>query len=202
MPSRRLLGPFLLGLIMLTSSPFRPGLAQEPESGGPELKFLRGLRERGYHDLANEYIDLLRKAPDTPAELKLTLDYQEGRGLLDEASHLTDLERRRELLDQARVKLDAFAKAHPAHPLAPEALVQMARLLLERGQTAALQATEEPTDDKKRARLAEARASFTEARQSYDSAIAPLKASYEKFSKFIPEGDPRSEPSATAPTSP
>jgi TolA-binding protein len=67
----------------------------------------------------------------------------------------------------------------------------MARLLLERGGVASLQAAEETAEAKKGARLAEARAAFTEARTAFDKAIEPLKATYEKFGKFIPEGDPR-----------
>src|SRR5262249_32689207 len=123
--------------------------AQDAAQAQPrEMKFLQGLRERGYHDLATEYVDRLRKAPDTPADLKAVLDYEEGHGLLEEAASLTDLDRRREVLEQARTKLDAFAKAHPDHALASEALVQMARLLLERGVTASLQATEETANDK------------------------------------------------------
>ena len=166
--------------------------AQEAVEAQPrELRFLHGLRERGYYDLASEYIDRLKADPATPAELKVTLDYEEGRGLLEQASRLTDLERRHEVLEQARIKLEAFAREHPDSPLAPEALVQMARLLLERGRTAALQATEQAAEDKKRARLAEARASFEAARGAYDRAIEPLRTKYESYPKFIPENDPR-----------
>src|SRR5947207_1190198 len=63
------------------------------------LKFLQGLRERAYYDLALDYIGQLRKATDTPADLRAVLDYEEGRGLLDEASRMADLERRAEQLD-------------------------------------------------------------------------------------------------------
>lgn len=178
----------LASSLALLPTPARTQEAPEPASA--DMKFVQGLRERGYHDLAREYIDRLREAPDTPADLKITLEYEAGRGLLDEAANLNDLERRRDLLEQARARLDAFARAHPDHPLASEATVQMARLLRERGETSALLSTEEADEAEKRRRLAEARASFAEARSSYDRAIPPLKAAYEKFGKFIPAGDP------------
>jgi tetratricopeptide (TPR) repeat protein len=171
------------------------GAAATPAPAEParprELRFLDGLRSRGYFDLAAEYLAALRADPKTPPERKVVLDFEEGRGLLDEATSLADLDRRRTMLEQARAKLAAFAQANPDHPLAPEALVQLARLLLERGQTAALQAEEAPAGAGKAARLAEARATFAEARAAFDKAIAPLKKAYAEFPKFLEGNDPR-----------
>ncbi len=183
--------------------------AQAPsKTGSPEtdleLRFLRGLRDRGYYDLALDYIDQMLQAKDTPAALKPVLNYEIGRGKLDEATQLGDLERRTALLEQARVKLDEFAKSYPNHALAPEALVQLARLNVERGHTAMLQANEVKTvteDGKPSAqgqaeretKLVAARAAFDEARKAYAKAEVRLKANFDAFPKFIPEGDPRKE---------
>lgn len=170
-----------------------PTLGQEGSASTEKdqaLRFLQGLRDRGYYDLSLEYLETLRKAADTPADLKEVLDYEEGRSLLDESSRMADLERRATQLDKARVKLDAFAKGHPKHELAPQALVQMARLLFERGQTAALQANEAETPAEKQTELAKSRAAFDQARKAYDAAHIPILANYNKFPKFIPEDDP------------
>lgn len=156
-----------------------------------EMRFLQGLRERGYYDLALEYLNALRRDPKAPRELKVLLDYDEGLGLLEEAAALNDLERRRQLLEKARTKLDAFVKANPNHVKTPEAFVAMARLQLERGQTAALQGEEAGTDAEKRARVAEARAAYDEARKAYDKALQPLRDAYAAYPSFLPEGDPR-----------
>ncbi|MBX6313680.1 MAG: hypothetical protein IRY99_12290 [Isosphaeraceae bacterium] len=156
-----------------------------------ELRFLQGLRERGYFDLALEYIDQLRSAPGTPAPLKAVLDYEEGRSLLEEASHMADLDRRADQLDKARAKIDAFTRANPRHPLVPEALVQIARLLYERGQTNALLAHETKTPAEQGQKLAAARAAFDQARSAYGQALKPLKAAYDAFPKFLPDDDPR-----------
>ena len=168
--------------------------ADDPKAAPIELKFLRGLRERGYHDLALEYIDKLRKSADTPADLKERLDFEEGRGLLDEASPMTDLERKLVILDKARGKLAAFAEAHPNHPLAPEALTSMARILVERGHTAVLQAAELKAAEAQ-AKLGEARSAFVSARKAYDQATAQLKAKVDALPKFIPEDSPKREES-------
>jgi cellulose synthase operon protein C len=164
--------------------------ADDPKSASLEARFLRGLRDRGYHDLALEYIDQLRKSADTPADLKETLDYEEGRGMLEEASTMTDLERKLVVLDKARGKLGSFADAHPTHPLTPEALAAMARILVERGHTTVSQASEFKGAEAQ-AKLNEARAAFTSARQAYDRASAQLKTQVDALPKFIPEDSPK-----------
>lgn len=150
-----------------------------------ETRFLQGLRERGYNDLALEYLERLRAAPDTPPAMKIVLEFEQGRSLLEEAAQLEDLDRRNELLEQARASLDAFTQANPNHELAPEALVAMARLLLERGQTAMLMVGEATTDNQKKTRLNEARASYSEARKAYDRAIKPLRDKYTSYKTFL-----------------
>ncbi len=188
----------LPGLLLLTLFPLsafsqddvgatRPETSTRPQS----LRFLDGLRARGYFDLAAEYLQSLRDDPKTPADLKPELEFEEGRGLLDEATKLADLERRRVLLETARARLSAFAQKYPNHALAPEALVQMARLLLERGQTAVLQAAEADDEKGKADRLAEARATYAQAREAFDKAIEPLKTSFDSFPKFLAQDDPR-----------
>ncbi len=200
MRPRAILGALALAAPLLALAPGRAGVvrAQEPAAATSpaddrELRFLRGLRDRGYFDLALEATEQLRKDPATPAALKPVLDYEVGRGLLEEATRSADLEKRFSLLEQARARLDGFTQAHPQHPLAPEALVQLARLYVERGHTSALQADEARTPADKEAKLNAARAAFAEARKAYERAEGPIKAAYEAFPRFIPAGDPRRE---------
>src|SRR5262249_21785003 len=118
------------------------GFAPPAEDPRTAAEFFQGLREKGYYDLAAEYLEAVRKQPDAPPDLVATAEYELGRLALDEAARTGDLVHRKDLLDQARVKLDAFTKANPNHPKTPEALVELARLLVERGHLAMLQAGE------------------------------------------------------------
>lgn len=156
-------------------------------------RFLQELKNRGLHDLALDYLNHLRNEPALPADLKVVLDYEEGRTLIDEAARTGDLVLRKELLEEARNKLDAFTKTHPQLPQARDALVQLARLLVERGHLAMLQAEDTADKAKKDAKIAEARASFVQAQQAYSQAVAQLSAAYKKFAGFIPEGPLRDE---------
>ncbi len=158
-------------------------------------EFLRGLRERGYFDLASEFLEELRTNKETPGDIKATIDYEQGRLLLEEAAKTGDLVRKKELLDQARGKIAQFVAQHGKHKAASEAAVQLARLLVERGHLAMLNAEE--IDDKekaeKEAKLKEARTSFDEAREAYSKAEVQLEANFKTFPNFIPAGDPRVE---------
>jgi tetratricopeptide (TPR) repeat protein len=165
--------------------------APAPAAESIPQRFLAGLRERGYHDLAGQYIQSILDDPATPPSLKVEFEYEAARNLLDEAVNLTDIDRRFGLLDQARGRLDAFIAAHPGDRLADEAHAQVALLAFQRGMTSALLATDAPDDATRNARRKDARASFDSALKLYDLAITPLQKAYESFPSFIPATDPR-----------
>lgn len=155
--------------------------------------FLLQLRERGYFDLASEYIERLRSDPGVGEPLKGLLDYQEGRALIDEAARTTDLARRRELLDRAAGRLEAFIKDRPEDATTLEALVEIARSLFERGHLARLVGEESQEPEKKAAKLDESRATFQQAADAYARAAERLEAVYKPKAGFIPKGDARVE---------
>jgi tetratricopeptide (TPR) repeat protein len=172
-----------------------PASAIAPASAGEDsrtaLAFIEELRQRGLHELALEYLNVLRADPALPPNVKDVLDYEDGRTLIDEAAKSGDLVLREDLLKEARDKLERFAKAHPRLSQTREALVHLAKLLIERGHLAMLIADETPDKAKKEAKITEARACFTEAHEAYVKAIEPLNAAYKKYAGFIPDDDPR-----------
>ena len=179
----------LAGLFLALAGNGAPACAGEDSRTA--LTFVDELRQRGLHDLALDYLIHLRGDPSLSDNIKVILDYEEGRTLIDEAAKSGDLVLRQDLLKEAKDKLEAFVKAHPQLPQTRDALVQMAKLLIERGHLAMLFSDETQDQAKKDTKIAEARAAFTEAHDSYAKAVEPLNAAYKKFSGFIPEGDPR-----------
>jgi len=167
-------------------APVRAG--EDPRTA---LSFVQELKERGLHDLALEYITQLRGDPAQPENVKAVLDYEESRILIDEAAKSGDLVRREDLLKEARDKLDGFVKVNPQLRQTRDALVQMGKLLLERGHTAMLIGDETPDPTKKQAKVAEARAAFTEAHASYAKVIEPLQVAHKKFVGYMDKTDPR-----------
>ncbi len=155
------------------------------------VAFLQQLKARGLHDIALEYIGQLRSDASLPADLKIGLDYEEGRTLVDEASHTNDLVLREDLLREARDKLEAFVKNHPERPESHDAMVQMAKLLVERGYLATLLGEEIQDKAKKDAKLAEARSAYMQAHDAYAKAVVALAAAKDKYPVSMPEKDPR-----------
>jgi tetratricopeptide (TPR) repeat protein len=168
--------------------------ARAGEDNRTTLEFLDQLRRHGYHDLAIDYLRTLRADTSVSTEIKAGLDFEEGKTLLDESARTGDLVRRRELLDQARVKLESFTKNHSDHPAAREAYVQLARMMVEHGHVAMILAEEAKDPAEKESKLAQARTSFDQARQAYVKAVEKLDAEYKAYGRAIPESDPRYAP--------
>ncbi len=154
-------------------------------------QFLQGLKSQGYHDWALYYITQLRADPAVSNDIKAVLDYEEGRTLIDEASRSSDLVLREELLKEARDKLDGFVKAQPQRPEARDAMVQLAKLLLERGHLAMLQSEDTQDKAKKEAKVNDARAAFAQAHEAYGKSVEALAAAYKTFPVSMPADDPR-----------
>lgn len=169
-----------------------PAADQESPRLAEARRFLKGLRDRGFHDLVPVYADRLRGEAGVPADLKDALEYEEGLSLLDQAGHQDDLGRRTALLEAARARLDAFAAAHEGQPIGTEATVDLARIFVERGHIAAHQAGEAGDPNTARARIAEARAFYDQARGAYGKAIDRVRSAYEALPKaFLADDDPR-----------
>jgi tetratricopeptide (TPR) repeat protein len=178
-------------LILMLGAAALPARLCAGEDERTALRFLQQLKEHGLHDLALEYVGQLRSDATISENLKAVLDYEEGRTLIDEAARTNDLVLRQQLLQEARDKLDVFIKGHPQLEQTKDALVQMARLLVERGHLAVLLSLDAQDQSKKDAKLAEARSSFTQAHDAYESATKQLEAAHKQFVGFIPETDPR-----------
>ncbi len=154
------------------------------------IGFVQGLRERGYYDLALDYLTELRGDKNLPADVKAKLDYEEGRTLTEAATHGSDPEVAKRQLDQARDRLEAFIKANPGKSETVEALVDLAHLLYERGRNATIEADEAKTPAEKETKLVSARGLFGSARDSYNQAYERLDSKFKNFPNFLEENDP------------
>ncbi len=190
--SRRTVGCRCLILVVVAGGLAGSGPpARAAEDPRTVSRFLQELKSHGLHDQALYYISQLRADDSLPAELKVTLDYEEGRTLIDEASKSNDLVLREELLRDAKEKLEGFVKAHGQRPEASDALVQLAKLLVERGYLATLLSEETQDKAKKDAKVAEARDAFSQAHEAYGKAVEALSVALAKFPVSMPENDPR-----------
>ncbi len=142
----------------------RPGHAEEEA-----WRFLEGLRQRRYYDMALEYLERIENSPRCPEDLKEQIDYERGVTLID-ASRVAGAPRQ-ERLNEARDALEAFLAEHPQHPLAGTANTQLANVLVERGRMkAALAERPSKSAEEKKQLIAEAREHYEAARKVFVTA--------------------------------
>lgn len=149
-----------------------PAQAEEPY-----LEFVDGLRDRGYTDIALEYLQDLGNDPNAPAEIKLQIPYQRGVTLLKEAESSKNRDKQRELFDQATSALAEFVKGVPPdHPLSADANTQQGRVWLSRAQVEiweasapANQGAEAPFQERAREYIETARKIFQAAHDQYEA---------------------------------
>jgi len=139
------------------------------EAAEEAWRFLDGLRERGYYDMALEYLTRIDASPQCPEDLKEQIDYERGVTLID-ASRVAG-SAREQRLDQARNALQKFLKEHPQHALAATANTQLANVLVERGRMKAeLAAAPSKSADEKKQLTAEARKHYEQAQKVFVTA--------------------------------
>ncbi len=169
------------GLVILLLIGFpRAAWAQEP----PHLEFVRGLRERGYHDLALEYLQKLQKRQQPPLQKELAevLPLEIAKSQADVAGREKDTARRDALVQGARKSFQEFVTKNPNHPLAGDAELELGRMIFEQGKansyriqtTAGLEKAEALRLEK------EARGDFDAAEKFLASAVKKLRERYDK----------------------
>jgi hypothetical protein len=93
-----------------------PAKARAGEDPRVAANFIQGLRERGYYDLALDYLTSLRNDKDTPPELRARLDFDEGRALVDAATHGSDPDVARKQFDRPATGSKPSSRPTPARP--------------------------------------------------------------------------------------
>lgn len=191
--SGRLVGTFMrilhhawrsVGALLLLALIALPAQAEEQYQ-----VFLDKLREKGYHDMALEYLQQMRTSPLAPADIKATILYEEGVTLIAGAAAERDVELKTRQLDQAREKFKEFVKTSPEHPLVAGAESQLANVLAERAKTL-LQKSARPAYAAQKDELTkQARGMFAESQKAFVSAEAKYEELFKQFPKAIDPKD-------------
>jgi tetratricopeptide (TPR) repeat protein len=157
------------------------------------LDFVQALRERGYHDVAIEYLHSLAERDRVPEPVRALIDYELGKVLLLQATDERDLDKRDQQLEQSREHLRRFVDGHPNHGKAADAMTDLAMILVERGRVAVLQSNS-PNKRSQRKEFQElGRKYFDDARTQFAEAEKKYQAEYKKFPSFIDPAAPKSK---------
>jgi tetratricopeptide (TPR) repeat protein len=171
--------PFQLALLFSLLTPWLASAAEQAE------EFVKGLQDRGLHDLAQEYLEGLKTSPLANDATKRQVPYLRGVALIEQSRQSTDPSARNRLLDEARKELEQFAEANPQNVEGAEAQLQLATVQMTRGQefiAQAVQLPKEPAYDSQRKDLGrDARLRFAEARDTYQRAETTYSKELEKL---------------------
>ncbi len=104
-----------------------PSFAAEPARA-----FLDGLRARGFHDVAIDFLDKMATSPLAPAELKDSILYEKAATLIAASRLQRGAEGRSKYLNDAQLLLKTFVVSQPSHPKGNAARSQLGSLIFER----------------------------------------------------------------------
>lgn len=151
----------------------------------PAREFLAGLRERGYYDMAVEYLEQMKTSPLAPMELKETLLYELGTTLIQSSRDQRDIKLREAQLEEAGQSLQRFVGMLPDHPLVTSANSQLGNLKVERARIKVEQA-KQPGANKAKL-LAEAAEIYADAYAVFDRAQIELRERLSKMNNIPPD---------------
>lgn len=169
----------MLGLLATLSAPSARAVE-------PVLEFVSGLRDRGYFDVAEQYLLSLEQKQNLPPEVRAVLPYELGVTIRDSARRLLIPEEQRVRLDEAQAAFERFAKSAPNHPLAGRANSERAKLLVEKARVDLWDADGTSDEAKKKELRDNARKLIAQAREIFTTAVEQLKQRYESFEGYIP----------------
>lgn len=141
-------------------------------------RFLEALRDRGYYDVALDYLARLRSSAQVPAEFKARIPYEEGVTSIAAAIAERDADQKSRQLNVAREKLNEFIKTETDPSLKAEAESQLGNVLVERAKMLLQRAGSPRYASQKTALTEEARGLFAEAEKVFTSAE-------QKFAEYL-----------------
>lgn len=183
-----------IGQLIVVAAVLAVGFAEQAcRAAEPYLQFVRGLQDKGYPDLALEYLDLLDARQDLPPKIRDILDLERSNSHLAWARITSDPKLSEHRLGQAQAFLNKFAKDHPNHPRAASATAFRAEVTMQRGQELLAGARRIPDPARRTTLLVSARPAFAEAVKTLDAAVAVLRGALEKLPAASAGGAARAE---------
>lgn len=147
------------------------GLATQSGWGKDQsVEFLRQVRQKGYGEVALDFLDQLQKSNQVPAELKETWDLEMHYALKASVGEAYQAKERADRQQRAQEHLDKFLKEHPNHPAAAGASESAGEAALAKGAEQLAAARLLKDKQQQTAALSEARKAFEAARPSFTTA--------------------------------
>ncbi|MBQ7110958.1 MAG: hypothetical protein IJO06_07040 [Thermoguttaceae bacterium] len=146
-------------------------------------RFLQALDDRGYDDVALDYLRLLEKSGNAPPELAAELDFRLGVATLKSLA-TAPASARADLAAQGRASLERYLAANPDSPNASAANAALAQTLIDAGERSLADAAKKGvSEDAKSKALLAARVAFADAKKPLDAALQAARARVQAVQK-------------------
>ncbi len=174
----RITGTTVLSGLLLAS------LASPSWGVEPAQEFLDELLNRGYTDIAIEYLDKAKNSPAVPVAFKKTYLYQRGKALMKGAEMQRDQALREKTLNEAHQTFSKFIEEQPDNNLALDCRSQLGNVVVER---ARMRMEKAKKLDDKTALHTEARNLYNEGLKIFTDLEKEVVQELEKFPKQLDE---------------
>ncbi len=145
----------------------------------PSQLFLQKLRERGYFDMAEIYLERMSSSPLAGPELQESLLYEQAINIVEQATEQLDAQKRLTALARSRAMLGEFVQSNPDHPAIEDAQTWLRRIMLAQARDLAALAAQESAGRRQDELNQLAAENFTTAEQAFLERIQELKAQVE-----------------------
>jgi hypothetical protein len=135
------------------------------------LDFVHKLQERGYGEIAVQYLERLHRNGDIPDEVGEVWELELGKSLRVSADEAANADQAHRRLADALVHIDSFLKDNPDHPAAADALGALGDIATQRGQMLIRSARAATEPAKQEEQFASARAALEEARPRFQQSV-------------------------------
>ena len=181
-------------LPMFVGALFLGMLAPVPAQGAEQIYvFIDKLRERGYYDIAVEYMDEMKDSPLADDKYREEYLYEMGKLLVEYARNSSDTKIRDDMYGQAREKLEIYAQGNAGTLGGVKALSELATILVERSRQLA-QKAKLPTQEKnKEALLEQTRGLLDEAQKMFENVEEFYRSELKDTTRFPRSINPQTD---------
>jgi hypothetical protein len=171
------------------------GLPRAAAAAENPMEFIHALQDKGYADIAADYLKELQASRHPPPELAVLYDFEMAKCLLTAARQAYNEKVKKDLTDEAKECLDRFIKQHRDHPKAQEAIVWWAGFATDDAMDH-LRVAQDPKTDKEtkaeemaktRAALEEAKPRLQQAAADFQQQLAALQHAHTRQDKKLKE---------------
>lgn len=191
MPSIRLLAGIASIAVTLLATQALP-------AAEPYQEFVHGLLQKGYSDVALDYLDSLEGHPNLPPQFRETLDLERCNCYLVWARATTDAKLVEQRQGQAQAYLDKFLKEHPKDPRAATAISFWGDVALQRGQQLLAQARRADDKAQRNELIGQARTAMAEAGRQLGEAAALFSSWVKQLPAASADDTPQKSKSSAA----